>query len=260
VRFARISTPQGPRYARLDGDLATLLDAPPWSGTPSSASSPARPWSESDLLCPVAPTKIVCVGRNYAAHAKELGNDVPSEPLLFFKPPSSLLDPGGTVVLPRASTQVEHESELGVVIGTRARNVPAADALRVVFGFTTVNDVTARDLQKKDGQWTRAKGFDTFCPVGPWIETDVDTTRLRVQCRVNGATRQDGLTSQMIFDVPTLVAYISGIMTLEPGDLISTGTPDGVGPLQPGDACEVELSDEARPGLLGVLRVSVRSA
>jgi 2-keto-4-pentenoate hydratase/2-oxohepta-3-ene-1,7-dioic acid hydratase in catechol pathway len=258
VRFARISTPHGPRYARLEGERAALLDAPPW--TAESGHAPAtQAFREGDLLCPVAPTKIVCVGRNYAAHAKELGNDVPKEPLLFFKPPSSLLDPGGTVLLPGVSSQVEHEAELGVVIGKRARNVSAADAPGVVFGFTTVNDVTARDLQKKDGQWTRAKGFDTFCPVGPWIETDVDATRLAVRCRVNGQVRQDGRTSNMIFDVPTLVAYISGIMTLEPGDLISTGTPDGVSPLVPGDACEVELSDEARPGLLGVLRVSVRS-
>ena len=259
MRFAKISTPQGPRFARLEGDRATLLDAPPWSGAVHGAPT-AQSWSERDLLCPVEPTKIVCIGRNYAAHAKELGNDVPTEPLLFLKPPSSLLDPGGMVVLPKASTQVEHESELGVVIGARARNVAAVDALAVVFGYTTVNDVTARDLQKKDGQWTRAKGFDTFCPVGPWIETDVDTARLRVQCRVNGAVRQDGLTSQMIFDVRALVVYVSGIMTLEPGDLISTGTPDGVGPLAPGDACEVELLDEARPGLFGVLRVGVRSA
>jgi 2-keto-4-pentenoate hydratase/2-oxohepta-3-ene-1,7-dioic acid hydratase in catechol pathway len=268
VRIARIATPDGPHYARLDGALATLLEGAPWNvprGGPSSSSSAptSRPWTEKDLVCPVEPSKIVCVGRNYAAHAKELGNDVPTEPLLFFKPPSSLLGPGGTVVLPAASAKVEHESELGVVIGKRVKDVAVTEALGAVFGYTMVNDVTARDLQKKDGQWTRAKGFDTFCPVGPWIETDVDATglgRLRVQCRVNGAVRQDGLTSQMIFDVATLVSYVSRIMTLEPGDLISTGTPEGVGPLAPEDVCEVEISDEARPGLFGVLRVGVRSA
>jgi len=255
VRYARLSTPQGPRHARLDGDRATFLDAPPWLDPPAAAAT--SPWSEDALACPVTPTKIVCVGRNYAAHAKELGNEVPAEPLLFFKPPSSLLAPGGTVVLPPQSSRVEHEAELGVVIGKRVKDVAVADAMGAVFGFTSVNDVTARDLQKKDGQWTRAKGFDTFCPVGPWIETELDPTKLRVLCRVNGAVRQDAPTSQMIFDVPTLVAYVSRVMTLEPGDLLVTGTPEGVSPLHPGDVCEVELQDEARPGLLGVLRVNV---
>jgi len=245
VRFARVLTPDGPRYARLDGALATLLEAAPWTASGSGTGATPRPWVEKDLVCPVEPTKIVCVGRNYAAHAKELGNDVPTEPLLFFKPPSSLLGPGGVVVLPGASTKVEHESELGVVIGKRVKDVSVAGALGAVFGYTMVNDVTARDLQKKDGQWTRAKGFDTFCPVGPWIETDVDPTQLRVQCRVNGVVRQDGLTAHMIFDVATLIAYVSRVMTLEPGDLIS---------------CEVEVSDAARPGLFGVLRVGVRAA
>jgi 2-keto-4-pentenoate hydratase/2-oxohepta-3-ene-1,7-dioic acid hydratase in catechol pathway len=262
VRFARITTPQGPRFASLDGALATLLDAPPWGAAPTGGhvAATSRPWAETDLLCPVEPTKIVCVGRNYAAHAKELGHDVPTEPLLFFKPPSSLVGPGGDVILPRASARVEHEAELGVVIGRRARDVSVAEAARFIFGFTTVNDVTARDLQKKDGQWTRAKGFDTFCPVGPWIETDVDSAKLRVLCRVNGAVRQDGQTSCMMFDVPTLVSYVSGIMTLEPGDLLVTGTPEGVGPLSAGDVCEVEIEDASRPGLFGVLRVGVRAA
>jgi 2-keto-4-pentenoate hydratase/2-oxohepta-3-ene-1,7-dioic acid hydratase in catechol pathway len=261
VRFARIATSNGHRYARLDGDRAHLLDGPPWSNAAAAHASLA--WTEGDLVCPVEPTKIVCVGRNYAAHAKELGNDVPSEPLLFLKPPSSLLGPGGTVVLPTASARVEHESELGVVIGKRTRDIEVKDALEAVFGFTTVNDVTARDLQKKDGQWTRAKGFDTFCPVGPWIETELDPASLRVLCRVNGAVRQDARTSQMIFDVPTLISYISHVMTLEPGDLLVTGTPEGVGPLLPGDICEVEITDERQgrePARLGVLRVTVRGS
>ena len=182
-------------------------------------------------LCPAAPSKIVCIGRNYAAHAKELGHDVPAEPLLFLKPPSSLLGPGGAVVLPADSARVEHEAELVVVLGKRASHVARADALAHVFGYTAACDVTARDLQRKDVQFTRAKGFDTFCPIGPWVETQLEPASARVQCRVNGQTRQDGTTDRMIFDVPTLVAYVSRAMTLEPGDVILTGTPEGVGPL-----------------------------
>ncbi len=262
MRIARLSTPTGPIYARLEDARAFPLPGPPWgapaaSPSPSSAAAPPRPWAPTELLCPVEPIKIVCVGRNYAAHAKELGNEVPAEPLLFLKPPSSLAGPGGVIVLPSASARVEHESELTVVIGSRTRNVSAADAMKSVFGYTAANDVTARDLQKKDGQWTRAKGFDTFCPVGPWIETDVDPSAVAVRCRVNGALRQDAVTSGMIFDVPTLIAYISGIMTLEPGDIILTGTPEGVSPLAPGDVCEVEIAPCSSRDPL-VLRSTVR--
>lgn len=262
MRFARLSSPQGPTYARLEGARAFPLASPPWRTDPPAGATTAAEmaWTVGDLLCPVEPSKIVCVGRNYAAHARELGHDVPAEPLLFFKPPSSLVGPGGTIVLPGESARVEHESELGVVMGARARNVSSAEAMKAVFGFVAANDVTARDLQKTDGQWARAKGFDTFCPVGPWIETDVDPARLRVRCRVNGVVRQDGRTAHMIFDVPTLVAYVSRIMTLEPGDLILTGTPEGVGPLLPGDTCEVEIGDDEGAVDLGRLRADVRSA
>ena len=263
VRFARLNSSTGPQYVRLDGPHAYPLDVAPWSelgaGATLSSTAARRDWTESDLLCPVVPSKIVCVGRNYAAHAKELGNEVPAEPLLFFKPPSSLLAPGGAIVLPTQSAKVEHESELAIVIGKRTRNVSKAEAMGAVFGFTSANDVTARDLQKKDGQWARAKGFDTFCPVGPWIETEMAIAALRVQCRVNGEVRQNGLTSDMIFDVPTLIAYISAAMTLEPGDLILTGTPEGVGPLAPGDVCEVVIRRDDGPDELGVLRASVRA-
>jgi 2-keto-4-pentenoate hydratase/2-oxohepta-3-ene-1,7-dioic acid hydratase in catechol pathway len=262
VRFARLASTDGPIYARLEADRAYPLDTPPWRASrpgavPSGALS--RPWTSADLLCPVEPSKIVCVGRNYAAHAKEMGGEVPVEPLLFLKPPSSLIGPSATIILPRQSARVEHESELAVVIGRRASNVSAAEALGVVCGFTAANDVTARDLQKKDGQWTRAKGFDTFCPVGPWIETEIDPGKLRVQCRVNGEVRQDGHTTQMIFDVAALIAYVSRIMTLEAGDLVLTGTPEGVGPLLPGDVCEVEIGDEAGTRGIGVLRSVVRA-
>ena len=250
MRYAKLGPRTPGPYVLLEGPLARPVDRPPWEAgcTPTGE---ARPWQEADLACPVAPSKIVCVGRNYAAHAKELGNDVPTEPLLFLKPPSSLLGPGGAVVLPAESIRVEHEAELGVIMARRARNVTREDALAHVFGYTCVCDVTARDLQKKDGQWTRAKGFDTFCPTGPWIETELDPLNVRVLCRVNGQVKQDGVTSQMIFDVPTLVAYVSRVMTLEPGDLIVTGTPEGVGPIAKGDTLEVEI------GGVGVLGLRV---
>ena len=187
------------------------------------------------------PGKIVCVGRNYRDHAKELGNEVPREPLIFLKPPSAVIEPGASIVLPQVSKQVEYEGEIGLVIGTRIRNVGEADALRAVRGVLAVNDVTARDLQKSDGQWTRAKGFDTFCPLGPIVEGMPDAARLTVVTRVNGVERQRGQATDMAFGLATLVSYISRIMTLEPGDVIATGTPAGVGPLVPGDTVEVEI-------------------
>lgn len=188
----------------------------------------------------VQPSKIVCIGRNYAEHAKELGNEVPKEPLIFLKPPSALLPPGGTIILPRVSRQVEFEGEIGVVIGKRARGVAEADAESFIAGYTCVNDVTCRDLQKTDGQWTRAKGFDTFCPVGPRVVA-LDFRTLSIVTRVNGVERQRAPSSDMIFSIPRLVAHVSAIMTLEPGDLIATGTPAGVGPLAAGDVVEVEV-------------------
>ncbi|HWA40614.1 MAG TPA: fumarylacetoacetate hydrolase family protein [Gemmatimonadales bacterium] len=187
------------------------------------------------------PSKIVCVGRNYADHAKELGNEVPKAPLLFFKPPSALIGPGEAIVLPEASKQVEYEAEIGVVVGQVLRNVDAARAERGIRGFICANDVTARDLQKSDGQWARAKGFDSFCPVGARVAEGLDWRSLEVIGRVNGAERQRGATTQMVFPIPDLLSYISRILTLEPGDLVLTGTPAGVGPLQPGDVVEVEI-------------------
>ena len=187
------------------------------------------------------PGKIVCVGRNYRDHAKELGNDVPKEPLIFLKPPSSVISSGESIVLPPQSTQVEFEGELGIVIGSRLRHATEAEALRGIRGVIAVNDVTARDLQKSDNQWTRAKGFDTFCPLGTLHEGVPDLAAITVVTRVNGVERQRGTGSQMAFSVPMLLAYISAIMTLEPGDLVATGTPAGVGPLAPGDVVDVEL-------------------
>lgn len=205
------------------------------------------------LLPPCAPTKIVCVGRNYAEHAKELGNEVPKEPLIFLKPPSSLIASGDTILYPKLSDRVDFEGELGVVIGKRARNVTSANAASHILGYTCVNDVTARDLQKKDGQWTRGKGFDTFCAVGPYIipREEAVFDSFRVRTIVDGETKQDGSVRDMIFSVDDIIAYVSSFMTLEPGDLIATGTPPGVGPLQPGSTVQVDIAG------LGVLRNTV---
>ena len=199
------------------------------------------PLESVSLLAPVLPGKILAIGRNYVAHAKEHGEEVPESPLVFLKPPSSLLDPGLPILLPPQSAQVEHEAELAVVIGRRGRWISASEALRYVLGYTLANDVTARDLQRKDGQWTRAKGFDTFAPIGPWIDTDFDPTDAMITCHVNGVMRQMGSTSEMVFKVSQLIAYCSSIMTLEPGDLIMTGTPAGVSPLAAGDVVEVHI-------------------
>jgi 2-keto-4-pentenoate hydratase/2-oxohepta-3-ene-1,7-dioic acid hydratase in catechol pathway len=195
------------------------------------------------LLDPIRPSKIVCVGRNYREHAAELGNKMPDEPLLFLKAPSAIIYAGDEIVLPGASQQVEHEGELGVVIGRVARNIPGhEDPLSYVLGYTCVNDVTARDLQRKDVQFTRGKSFDTFCPVGPWIETDIDPGNVTVETRLNGELKQKGNTADMAFPVAFLIRYISEIMTLYPGDLIATGTPAGVSRMKPGDTVEVEVS------------------
>lgn len=240
MRYLRVEYQERAVYcAWLDEHTLECLSAAPWCGGIPTGERIAR--QDTRLLVPVQPSKIVCVGRNYAAHAKELGHAVPDEPLLFLKPPSSLLAHGELIVLPPESARVEHEAEIGVVIGRRLRHAAAHEALAAVFGVTCVNDVTARDLQRKDVQFTRAKGFDSFCPVGPWIDTQADVRELEVLARVNGELRQHGHARDMIFPVAELVAYISGVMTLEPGDLIATGTPSGVGPLSPHDVVEVEV-------------------
>lgn len=196
---------------------------------------------EVRLLAPVAPTKVICVGRNYKEHAAEFGNPVPTEPLLFLKPPSSIVGPGDDVIYPDLSQRVDHEGELIVVIGRTAERVSRADAMSVVGGYTCGNDVTARDIQKSDGQWTRGKGFHTFCPLGPWVETDYDPSDVRVAASVNEDIRQDGRTRDMIFDIPFLIEYISRFTRLEVGDAIMTGTPEGVGPVEVGDTMTVEV-------------------
>jgi 2-keto-4-pentenoate hydratase/2-oxohepta-3-ene-1,7-dioic acid hydratase in catechol pathway len=200
--------------------------------------------TDLQLLSPVTPSKILCVGRNYRDHAAELGNEVPKEPLLFLKPPSSLLAPNGIVRMPKISTRVDYEGELGIVISRRCRNIgPDEDVRPYIRGYVNVNDVTARDLQKSDGQWTRGKGFDTFCPVGPIVSDELDPEAgVELETRVNGELRQHGSTLDLIFSIPALLAYISAAISLEPGDLILTGTPAGVGPLQPGDRVDVAIT------------------
>jgi len=205
------------------------------------------------LLPPCSPSKIVCVGRNYSEHAKELGNEVPTEPLIFLKPPSSLIGSADAIVWPAISDHLDFEGELGVVIGRRAHRVRESHALDHVLGYTCVNDITARDLQKKDRQWTRAKGCDTFCAVGPCIipKEDLAVEHLRIRTSIDGALKQDGLVRDMIFSVAAIIEFVTAFMTLEPGDLIATGTPPGVGPLQPGATVEVEIEG------IGVLRNTV---
>jgi len=193
------------------------------------------------VLAPVTPSKIVAVGLNYRDHAREMGKKIPEEPLIFLKAPSALNHPGGDIVYPRASKRVDHEAELAVVIGRKAKDVKAKEASAVILGYTCINDVTARDLQVKDGLYARAKGFDTFAPLGPWIETDLDPSGLSVRCLVNGTVRQDGNTREMGATVPELVEFISHIMTLHPGDVIATGTPPGVGSVQVGDEIRIEV-------------------
>jgi 2-keto-4-pentenoate hydratase/2-oxohepta-3-ene-1,7-dioic acid hydratase in catechol pathway len=249
ARFVRTTVKGNTHWGVIENDVVYHLD-----GTPLDARTRGEVigrLGELALLAPVTPTKIVCIGRNYPAHAAEHKAEVPAEPLLFFKPPSSVIGPGAPIVLTPQSKQVEHESELVVVIGRRCRNVSPQEAWRYVLGVTCGNDVTARDLQRQDSQWTRAKGFDTFCPLGPWLVTGLsekDVADLEVTCRVNGEVRQRGNTGEMVFSPAQLIAYISAIMTLEPGDAIMTGTPAGVSPIVEGDKVEVEVES------IGILR------
>jgi 2-keto-4-pentenoate hydratase/2-oxohepta-3-ene-1,7-dioic acid hydratase in catechol pathway len=199
------------------------------------------PLDDVRLLAPILPSKAVCVGKNYAAHAAEFDSDVPEEPLLFLKPSTSVVGPGDTIPLPSISHRVDYEGELAVVIGRLARSVRAEEAFRYILGYTCANDVTLRDLQKKDGQWARAKGFDGSCPLGPWIQTELDPNDARVETRVNGDTRQSATTAELVFGVATVIEYITEVMTLLPGDVVLTGTPEGVGKLEPGDRVEVEV-------------------
>jgi 2-keto-4-pentenoate hydratase/2-oxohepta-3-ene-1,7-dioic acid hydratase in catechol pathway len=247
-----VQQPASALYGVIEGDHVREISGPPWS----SWSNGTHTWAVGDvrLLAPVVPGKIVCVGRNYAAHAAELGNEMPKEPLIFLKPPSAIIGPGEAIVLTTQSQRVEHEGELALIVGRRCSHLKDSDdPLSYLLGYSCLNDVTARDLQKSDVQFTRAKGFDTFCPVGPHIETQLNPTDVLVETHVNGALRQSGSTSLMAYTVPFLVRWISRVMTLFPGDLIATGTPAGVGPLVAGDNVEVSISG------VGVLRNPVQA-
>jgi 2-keto-4-pentenoate hydratase/2-oxohepta-3-ene-1,7-dioic acid hydratase in catechol pathway len=240
-------------YGRLEADIVRELSGSPWGGWVEGHTI----WDLKHVrfLAPCEPSKIVCIGRNYAAHAAELDNELPKEPLIFLKPPSAIVGPDEPILLPDASHRVEHEAELGVIIGKKCSHLSDdADPLSYVLGYTCLNDVTARDLQKSDVQFTRAKGFDTFCPVGPHIETQLDPHDVLVECRVNGESRQSDGTSHMAFPIAFLIRWISRVMTLIPGDLIATGTPAGVGPLVSGDSVEVSVAG------VGVLRNPVHHA
>jgi 2-keto-4-pentenoate hydratase/2-oxohepta-3-ene-1,7-dioic acid hydratase in catechol pathway len=255
VRIARFSHQDAIRYGIVDGtELVVLAGDPMFSGYETTGERVSL--AEVTLLAPVIPrSKVVCVGRNYRDHAAELGNDVPAEPLLFFKPNTSVIGPDDVIVRPTALTEfTSFEGELAVVIGRIAKNVPAERAGEYILGYTIANDITARDLQQTDGQWARAKGMDTFCPLGPAIETEFDPASARIVTRVNGEVKQDGPVSDMIFSVPEIVAYASAAFTLLPGDVILTGTPAGVGPFVAGDTLEVEITG------LGILRNTARDA
>ena len=252
VRIARFTTGDEPQYGVVSGDVdelgipaddsrvVALAGDPLYVGVQLTDTELAL--ADVRLLAPVLPrSKVVGIGKNYAAHAAEMGGDVPAEPLMFLKPNTSVVGPGDPVFYPRQSSEVHYEGELAVVIGRICRDVTPDRVAEVVYGYTVGNDVTARDLQRSDVQFTRAKGFDSFCPLGPWIETDLDTSDLRVTTHLNGDLVQDGTTKEMVFDVRALVAHVSSVMTLLPGDVILTGTPDGVGPMQVGDEVEVTV-------------------
>ena len=243
MRIARVSVPgvEFPVYGVITGEKIELITGLPWP----DISDPVAALNLADvkILAPVIPSKVVCVGKNYADHAKEMGGDVPAEPVIFIKPNTTVIGDGDFIVLPPQSVNVHHEAELAIVIGALAKNVDIDRADEVIFGYTCANDVTARDLQNSDGQWTRSKSFDTFCPLGPWIETDLDPEDLAISCLVNGETRQYGNTSDLVRSAREMVSWISHMMTLLPGDVILTGTPAGVGALAAGDSVTVTIQD-----------------
>ncbi|MFH2035716.1 MAG: fumarylacetoacetate hydrolase family protein [Candidatus Zixiibacteriota bacterium] len=241
-KFVRFETPRSKEWGKLVEQGIQKISGNPALGH-YELEDVYYQHSQIKLLAPIEPTKIVCVGLNYAEHVKESqsANDIPDEPVLFLKPPSSLIGPGAKIILPEMSQRVDYEAELGVVIGQQCRDIAPVEVDEVIFGFTCVNDVTARDLQKKDVQWTRGKGFDTFCPVGPWIVDSLNYKDIQVESYLNGELKQSSSTSYQIFNVRTLISFISEIMTLYPGDLISTGTPAGISPMKSGDRIEIRV-------------------
>jgi 2-keto-4-pentenoate hydratase/2-oxohepta-3-ene-1,7-dioic acid hydratase in catechol pathway len=247
VRIARFSADGGDvRFGVVEGPgedpadlVVTAMEGHPFA--PFALVGEPRPLAEVRLLAPVLPSKVVCIGKNYADHVTEMGGAAPADPVVFLKPSTSVVGPGDAIVLPRNSERVDHEAELGIVVGRLCREVPRARALDVVLGYTCGNDVTARDHQAADGQWTRGKSHDTFCPIGPWIETDMDASDVVVQARVDGELRQDGRTSLLLHDIPAVIEWVTAFMTLLPGDVILTGTPAGIGPMVAGQTVSVTV-------------------
>ncbi|MCA1830902.1 MAG: fumarylacetoacetate hydrolase family protein [Actinomycetota bacterium] len=252
MKIARVSYGGGIAFGVIEDDTVRELDGPPVGDLRFTGKT--APLSECRLLAPVLPSKIVAIGRNYAAHAAEHGAEVPKEPLLFLKPNTAVIGPDDVIRKPVGLERLDHEAELCVVIAGLVRNADEATAARAILGYTCGNDVSARDYQFGDGQWTRGKGFDTFAPLGPWIETELDPIGLQISARVNGVTKQEANTKDLVFPPAFLVSYISRVMTLLPGDVIMTGTPEGVSPMEPGDACEIEIEG------IGVLRNAVLAA
>ncbi|HVW81266.1 MAG TPA: fumarylacetoacetate hydrolase family protein [Mycobacteriales bacterium] len=239
MQIARFSHDGAVSFGVIEGDAVAQITAHPFAEIEFTGGR--APLSAVKLLAPVLPSKVVAIGKNYASHAAEMGGEVPDQPLIFLKPSTAVIATGDEIASPPSSQRVDYEGELAVVIGRLCRDVPVERAMEVVLGYTCANDVTARDQQKSDGQWSRAKGYDTFCPLGPWIETEVDPSDLRITTRLNGEVKQDARTSMIVHKLPQLIAYITSCMTLLPGDVILTGTPDGIGPMQIGDTVEVEI-------------------
>ncbi|HEU5158254.1 MAG TPA: fumarylacetoacetate hydrolase family protein [Streptosporangiaceae bacterium] len=240
MRIARFSTAEGVFFGAVEGETVAAIDAHPFGELRFTG----RRFALADvrLVAPILPSKVVAIGKNYAGHVREMGGEAPAEPVIFMKPSTSVIGPREPISYPRKlSDRVDYEGELAIVIGRLCRDVPVERSAEVVLGYTCANDVTARDLQRRDGQWTRSKGFDTFCPLGPWIETEADPADLAITTKVNGEVRQDSRTSLLLHNVPTLISYVSQVMTLLPGDVILTGTPAGIGPLEIGDEVEVTI-------------------
>ncbi|GAA1240937.1 fumarylacetoacetate hydrolase family protein [Prauserella halophila] len=245
MRLARIAHPEGVAFVSVDGD-GDSNDTVVWEVADHPFGKPnytGKKWPLADvrLLAPILPTKVIAVGRNYADHAREMGNEVPAEPMIFLKPSTTVIGPNAPIRRPKQSERVDFEGELAVIIGQPVKNVPAAQASQAVLGYTIANDVSARDFQRSDGQWGRAKGFDTFCPIGPWIETDLDPADLAIRTTVDGETKQDSRTSEIVHKIPELIEFVSSVMTLLPGDTILTGTPAGVGPIVAGQEVSVTI-------------------
>jgi 2-keto-4-pentenoate hydratase/2-oxohepta-3-ene-1,7-dioic acid hydratase in catechol pathway len=258
MQIVRFTVNNDIKYGILDDKLVQGIIGEPFryiaGGSPFQKDGSSYHLSEVKLLAPCLPSKVVCIGLNYRPHAQEVNETLPSNPLLFIKPSTAVIGPEDSIIMPRYNRRVDYEGELAVVIGKTAKQVPEAQARSFVLGYTCFNDVTERQIQKEDGQWTRAKGFDTFAPTGPWIETEVDPDDLKIETYLNGEVKQSARTSELIFGIPRLISFISGVMTLLPGDVIATGTPAGIGPIQAGDVVEIKIEK------IGTLRNSVEAA